>query len=447
MVNISWRRVYLRIFVGGVVGAGLLIQPAAAQDQPLVVRHGDTAALPTEAAIAPTSGAPDAFHIAGGASLPGDIANRPGRIDDRPRVLHSGNSEALFAAPAALVAGSIPSPALKPDWMVAHYINVGQGNATLLEFSCGVALIDTGGQGQPSRGQLLDYLNKVFARRADLSRKIALVVLTHPHSDHTFGASVITALGTQGFTIGSVVTNAGTSGSGWAGQKLLRDFATQNHIPLTTVNNDDIVRSDGLTNDTIDPLKCQPVAPDIRVLWGTDNHGHSWATNENNDSVVVRVDFGKSSFLFTGDLEDAAQPEFLQSYVRNPDIINADVYEVGHHGSKNGTTEPLLRAIKPQIAVISSGNPAKEEPGYSAYNFGHPNRVTIQLLSDPSFGVTMTRPSVNVAVGIAGKSPRPGSPPPTYETESVSKAIFDTGWDGDVEIAASADGQKIVQTK
>ena len=130
----------------------------------------------------------------------------------------------------------------------------------------------------------------------------------------------------------------------------------------------------------------------------------------------------------------------------NPDIIDVDVYEVGHHGSKNGTTESLLRVIKPEIAVISSGNPADKEPGFSAYDFGHPNRVAIKLLSDPTFGVTMTRPTADVAVGISGKAPN--SPvPPKFETETISKAIFDTGWDGDIVIAASTTGEKVVQTK
>ena len=434
------------VLLGVTWACAAVAQPAMAQDAPLVVRHGDSAAIPPEAAVQPQTESLFDLHIAGGATLPNDTANRPGRIDERPRVLHTGNTEALFSAtlPGAIV--PLLSPVLKPDWMLAHFINVGQGNATLLEFSCGVALIDTGGQGAPSRVQLLAYLNKVFARRADLNRKIALVVLTHPHSDHTFGTAVITALGAQGFSIGSVVTNAGTSGSGWSGQKLLRDYATAQHIPLTTVSNEDIVRSDGLTNDAIDPLKCQPVDPEIRVLWGTDHQGHSWAANENNDSVVVRVDFGQSSFLFTGDLEDKAQPEFLQSYVRNPDIIDVDIYEVGHHGSKNGTTASLLGVIKPEIAVISSGNPANKEPGFSAYDFGHPNRVAINLLSDPTFGVTMARPTTTVTVGISGKNPKTHAPP-IFESETVSKAIFDTGWDGDIVIAASTTGEKVVQTK
>ncbi|UVO53053.1 ComEC/Rec2 family competence protein [Sphingomonas sp. SUN039] len=421
-------------------------QVFAEPEQPLVVRHSPDVAFPAEAAV----GVPDtplitSIAISGGAASPTDRTNRPGRVDERPRVLHSGTTEALFSAHLTAPALSV-SPKLRPDWMLAHYINVGQGNATLLEFSCGVALIDTGGQGPAGTAKLIAYLNGVFARRADLNRTIALVVLTHPHSDHTSGVAALTQGGANQFTISNIVTNAGTSGSGWVGQKKLLDYGAAKGVPVTLVSNESIVRSDGLTTTSIDPLACSPVDPDIRVLWGTDNQGHTWAKNQNDDSVVVRVDFGESSFVFTGDLEDDAQPEFLQSYSLNPDIIDVDVYEVGHHGSKNGTTAQLLQVIKPEIAVVSAGNPAAKEPGFSAYNFGHPNKIAIGLLSNPTFGVSMTRPTGTFPVGVSGKAPN-STKPPVFESETISKAIFSTGWDGNIVIAASATGQKVVQTQ
>ena len=72
--------------------------------------------------------------------------------------------------------------------------------------------------------------------------------------------------------------------------------------------------------------------------------------------------------------------------------------------------------------------------------------IAINLLSDPTFGVTMARPTTTVTVGISGKNPKTHAPP-IFESETVSKAIFDTGWDGDIVIAASTTGEKVVQTK
>src|SRR5262245_14054383 len=71
--------------------------------------------------------------------------------------------------------------------MAAHFIDVGQGSAALLEFPCGAVLIDTGGEeGDDFSGNanLSDYLDEFFTRRTDLGRRLDLVVLSHPHIDH-----------------------------------------------------------------------------------------------------------------------------------------------------------------------------------------------------------------------------------------------------------------------
>lgn len=74
------------------------------------------------------------------------------------------------------------------DSMVMHFIDVGQGAATLLEFPCGAMLIDTGGENNAlfdSEPKLLAYLNDFFQRRSDLNKTLDALVITHPHIDHT----------------------------------------------------------------------------------------------------------------------------------------------------------------------------------------------------------------------------------------------------------------------
>ena len=78
--------------------------------------------------------------------------------------------------------------------MRVHLIDVGQGAATLVEFSCAAILIDTGGESNKrhdSTKNLIDYLNAFFESRPDLERTLALLLLTHPHIDHTRGANVV----------------------------------------------------------------------------------------------------------------------------------------------------------------------------------------------------------------------------------------------------------------
>lgn len=438
------RSVTILIAALGVTATSALAQPA---EGTLSVRRSSDATAPStwgdapllrEAFEAGAAAGPPSFEIVGIDAT--DTVNRPGRVDERDRILHDGVELRFESAPSSLA-----PPRLKPGWMLSHFIDVGQGNATLLEFSCGLVLVDTGGQvtdqfNGPKR--LADYLEGVFKRRPDLNRTIKTIFLTHPHADHTSGVTALLAM-SPSLKIGGIVANARTNGSGWNQQKKLITFGRDKTIPVSLVTNESIQRSDGFTDAKIDNIACADGDPDVRVLWGSDGGTHGWASEANNHSVVIRVDFGESSFLFTGDLEETAQPEFIGSYVRNPDIIDADVYQVSHHGSRNGTSEALLRVMTPEIAVIGSGNPADEEPGFSAYNFGHPNRVAINLLSDPGFGVLLNRPEVTVPVGISGRSPS-SNKPPRYAIQPISKAIFSTGWDGDIIIAASLSGEKKV---
>jgi len=389
-------------------------------------------------------------------STPADAADAtPLTGPAAPRLLH--DDELLYHAEHDPADHQV---ILKPNWMAAHYINVGQGNATLLEFSCGAALIDSGGQLADtvnSNQRLTDYLDTFFRRRTDLNKTLDVVILTHPHIDHTrgMGASklgqvttpgIISDTGVSRYKIRAVVTNAESKGSGISGQNRLLAYARAQGIPIESVRNARIVRSDGLTNATIDPINCAGASPDIRVLWGSDDRVHGWTDEPNNHSVVVRVDFGESSFLFTGDLEEDAQPEFIRSYSRYPSILDVDVYEVGHHGSRNGTSIELVKAMTPEIAIISAGDPSDEEPGYAAFGYGHPNTVAIAALSTTPGGVSQQRPAKRVAVGLRGQNVRTGAPG-EYEYQVIDRAIYATGWDGTIVITASATGEKAIHTQ
>lgn len=367
--------------------------------------------------------------------------NLPGIEDDRPRfTVHEGENFELTELP-------VTTPKLRPDWMIAHFIDVGQGDATLLEFSCGVILIDTGGQSDDnydSNLSLKGYLDAVFSRRPDLDRTIAGLFLTHPHIDHTRGTELFWSDGAD-IKINALIANSKTSGSGSDEQNALVAFARANDIDVDLIDNDEIVRLDGLTNSTIDPVACDAVNPAIRVLWGTGDEDDHWENDANNNSVVIRVDFGGSSFLFTGDLEESAQPDLIRSYESNPELLDVDVYQVGHHGSRNGTTAALVEAMTPKLAVIGAGNPADKEPNWSAYVYGHPNLKAINALRHPEYGVTMRRQEVSVPVGIKGANRRRGKPP-IWRNENLSHAIFASGWDGDIAVAASSSGEIVVKT-
>ena len=374
-------------------------------------------------------------------SAPSTVAAKP---------LKSIQKATEAAAPAALTAISFP-----PDQMVVHFIDVGQGDAELLEFSCGAVLVDTGGettQEVDGRQNLVDFLDAFFKRRTDLANTLKLVVLSHPHIDHTNGVGVAyPASGLLGMsvTIENVVDDGPplAHATGAPGQNALKKRAPSGHYFGVAAAK--ITTTAGLTNSIIDPVNCSQgggVDPKITALWGlVDPSVGSWTTNPNNNSVVIRVDFGAASFLFMGDMEKPGIDAMLESYSADTSIFDADVLKVGHHGSKNGTTEELLKAVTPKIAVMGVGDSSMSHAVYSAYSFAHPNKVAIDLLLDNSFGVTMSRPSKSVSVGIKGADQK-HHVPPEFQKMTIARAIYATGWDGTVDVTAHADGTLSVQT-
>ncbi len=326
--------------------------------------------------------------------------------------------------------------------MAAHFINVGQGSAALFEFSCGLVLVDTGGQSGSVidwQSRFADYLDGVFARRPDLNRTIDVVYLTHPHPDHTLGVSRLIA--DNRFSIRHVITDAET---GSAGQKQLIAYANVNRIPAAKVTTDMITGPEGLWSKYIDPLRCSGPDPDINVVWGSYDQRQAWpaaeAKDANNHSVAVHISLGESTFLVTGDMEGPATKAMVARFAHKPRVLDVDVYVAGHHGSANGTDGPFVQAMTPEIAIISAGDPSAAEPGqFTAFHHGHPNRKALLALSNPTFGVSMSRPPKLVGVGVKGARPG-GLAPAEFARETVSRAIFSTGWDGDIVVIADRAG-------
>ena len=108
---------------------------------------------------------------------------------------------------------------------------------------------------------------------------------------------------------------------------------------------------------------------------------HCWPeavqqSRTNDSSIVLRIDFGSTSFLFTGDAEDWSEYMMIDSRVN----LKADVLKVSHHGSGTASTEEFLKAVQPEYAVISVGKNNE---------YGHPHRNVLDRLS--SIGASVLR--------------------------------------------------------
>lgn len=351
-----------------------------------------------------------------------------------------------------LIGTTRSASALPEDKIRVHFIDVGQGAATLVEFACGAILVDTGGERWPSDEQrparydsnvsLYSYLNWFFNHRPDLNRRLDALFITHPHADHTRGIPIVL----EEFGPRNIIHNGQRhESSGSLGQKLARDYARLHEdegVRAWYVLADHANPPDGLTNSIIDPLDCSAgnngTDPRIRLLWGQVRDASEWEPgdfdDENNHSLVIRIDFEEASILFTGDLEekrtggrDAGIERLIDKY-RGTELLNADVFHVGHHGSHNGNSTPLTQAVSPAIAVLASG-PACRRPEFSAWEHAHPRTETIDELLPL---ITGTRNAVTFS-HFERHRDDPGM-------RQTTKALYGTGWDGTIVLESGPDG-------
>jgi competence protein ComEC len=237
----------------------------------------------------------------------------------------------LVAGSAFMFAGAFAGP---HGLLTVTVLDVGQGDAILVEAPGGHRLLVDGG---PSGPRLMQALGRELPSNA---RHIDLVVLTHAQDDHVTG--LVTLL--ERYEVGSVLVSplAGTTSAFTAWQTVLQREAAPVHEAVA-----------GEWLDLGSGVRLEVVGPPAELLRGTRD-------DLNNNSVVLRLRFGDISFLLTGDL--AADGE--EALLRRGGDLRATVLKVGHHGSDTSTTPPFLAAVRPAYAVIS----ARAEN-----SFGHPS--------------------------------------------------------------------------
>ena len=338
--------------------------------------------------------------------------------------------------------------------MTAHFVFVGQGDGAVLEFPCGVAVIDTGGE--PKGGDrfdggqaFVDYLTEFFAERPHFNNTIDVLFTTHPHSDHLNGLPLLqNDDGSLRFSILNVVDNGQTAEASSMGkQTAFRRAVRANNGRYSAVELSRQIAATGATNDVIDPLNCDDEDPVITVFWGGLNEelpdGELLSTSEygnpNNHSLVIRIDFGEASFLFTGDLEDRGERDLRNQFDGNHGVFDVDVYQVSHHGADDDTSDAWLEIMTPSIAVISMGT-TESRSGSTAFDHGHPRTGLLAVLQDEP--------------GIIGDLRDPPEQFPAAEHQNtdfrdvlVERAIFGTGWEGTILIEASNSGDYEIFTE
>lgn len=226
-------------------------------------------------------------------------------------------------------------------------LDVGQGDAILVDLPDGQAmLIDAGGL----VGSPVDVGARVVAPvlRARRRSELAIVVLSHPHPDHYGGL----AAATERVRVGEAWDTGQSdeeSGAARAAIAVLERGGAVVRRPEALCGAREI---GGATIEVLAP--CPRFDPD---------HG------PNDNSLVIRVRYGRRVFLFVGDAERHEEEALVRRYGAG---LAADVLKVGHHGSATSTSAAFLAAVRPEIALVSCG---------ARNRFGHPRAQTLTSLA------------------------------------------------------------------
>lgn len=295
----------------------------------------------------------------------------------------------LAGAAAALIIAVVAASAARPDGRMHLFVlDVGQGDAILLQGPAGGrALIDGG----PDPDRLVGLLD---SRIPPWDRRIDVVVLTHPHEDHVAGLAAVLSR----YAVREIV-EPGMVGPG-PGDAAYRRQLTELGRASRVVAAGDTLWLDGIRMDVRWPLPgTVPLRP--------PNTGKAI----NNVSLVLDVSFGNRRFVLTGDVEQEIDGHLLRAGL-TADSRPIDVLKVAHHGSATATTDEFVEQASAAVAVISAGagNP-----------YGHPSAATVERLvrrgakvfrTDLDGTVEITTDGADLSAAAGGGRPLPARPTP-----------------------------------
>ena len=238
-------------------------------------------------------------------------------------------------------------PASPPQGLLTvHYLDVGQADCALVEYEDFTMLID-GGNVEDGR-MVISYLQQQGIEELDC------VISTHPHEDHVGGLAAVLAV----FPTKQVLSPTTTYASDCFDDFL--HYADQQGLTVQIPQPGDRITHGDLVGTVMGPVGSYP--------------------ETNNSSIVLKLDFGQTSFLFTGDMETIAENGMLDYWEDRTDW-DVDVLKAGHHGSSTSSGYRLIYETAPEYTIISCG---KDN------SYGHPDEEVVSRFLDAGTSVFRT---------------------------------------------------------
>ncbi len=213
------------------------------------------------------------------------------------------------------------------------FLDIGQGDAVYIRTPEGKQMLYDAGPDSVVVRRLNDVM-------PFLSRTLDMIVLSHPDQDHVAGFSdILRRLAVK------VIIDSGYVGE--VGNPFYQDILTlakEKDIPV-------LWGGKGTVIDLGGDVKGEILSPDGKYSVGDTNIA----------SIVLRLTFGSTSVLLTGDLPSEREEKLVSEY---GGMLDVDIFKAGHHGSNTSSGETLLRAMTPQLIVVSSGK---------GNRYGHPS--------------------------------------------------------------------------
>ena len=247
------------------------------------------------------------------------------------------------------------SPSALQSSLQIHFINVGQGDAILIDLGQNEILID-GGEESPG---VVNYINSY------VEGPLEVMVATHPHADHIGGLVEVL----EDFSVREIWLNGDTSTS-----KIYEQFMAAVNSEGADVYN---AKEGGLIS--LDNFNLAILNPSSNLFSDT-----------NNNSIVLRLKYGDATFLFAGDAEREAEDSLLATGNK----LEAEILKAGHHCSKTSSSEAFLNAVKPKEAICMVGKNNR---------YGHPHQETLASLKEIGANVYRTDINGTVIVSTDGK--------------------------------------------